>query len=569
MREAYYLGSNVAIIDFSAEYYQTSEELVSSSGFKIFLDRYLKDLAVRDIKVYRWLTSFREMEDMISEMVKLTKQLLVLDVDEIFSPLFTPVNRYKALYIVEDAYNYWRKKQRFSVLNANANLSFVSFIDADSKYNQLVLNLYRTCEEKLQGKSNKIYRQLQAGTNASCIVKNYKWEFANSYSLLKNIPFINTVMLRTPILLHTLSNKRTGVFKQIYTNPIKSLSVKYNEWYCYPAKVGGLLAFVYFHRDFMANGLSLSNLFELASEEECVGHKPDLICIFGNQDDKEEGSFYHDEVNDIWVGSVSYDWKIDYFGYIKKIILTLHNVAKMQRGALPIHGSMMRIHFRNGNSKSLILIGDSGAGKSETIEAVRMMSDKDIGDDRIENVEIIFDDMGSLHIGEDGHVYANGTETGAFVRLDDLDKSTAYKDMERSIFLNPESSNARVINPVASYELINQNHPVDVILYANNYTDAIGVEKFLDYQSGKNVFLEGKRMALGTTQEKGLSSTFFANPFGPMQQQELCLEIMENVFSALYNDGAFIGQIYTNLGTDHKENLQESAKELLELLKKM
>ena len=51
------------------------------------------------------------------------------------------------------------------------------------------------------------------------------------------------------------------------------------------------LAFIYFHRDFISSAVSLANLFELANEDECR-KKPDLICLFGNQDDKEQTTFH-------------------------------------------------------------------------------------------------------------------------------------------------------------------------------------------------------------------------------------------------------------------------------------
>jgi GTP-dependent phosphoenolpyruvate carboxykinase len=207
--------------------------------------------------------------------------------------------------------------------------------------------------------------------------------------------------------------------------------------------VGSLLIFIYFHQDFISGGVSLANLFELATEEECANHKPDAIVLFGNEDEKDETTFYHDKENDIWVGSVSYSQRIEYFGYLKKMSLTLHNLAKMSKGWLPIHGAMVNVYLRNGKKKGIVLIGDSGAGKSETIEALRGLGSKDIV-----KVDVVFDDMGSFHINND-QVYAQGTEIGAFVRLDDLDKGTAYRDMERSIFMNPESSNARVILPSA------------------------------------------------------------------------------------------------------------------------
>ena len=96
-------------------------------------------------------------------------------------------------------------------------------------------------------------------------------------------------MLRTPMILHPKSNKRTGMFTETDVNPITYFTGSDEEWFCFPCKIGTLLAFVYFHRDFISSAVSLGNLFELATEDECR-KKPDLICLFGNQDDKMKQS---------------------------------------------------------------------------------------------------------------------------------------------------------------------------------------------------------------------------------------------------------------------------------------
>ena len=161
-------------------------------------------------------------------------------------------------------------------------------------------------------------------------------------------------MLRTPLLLTTRSNKRTGMFVERADNPVDTFSGNADEWFCFPAKIGSMLAFIYFHRDFMCSGISLANLFEIATADECA-KKPDLICLFGNQDGKNETTFYHDTEEDIWVGSVSYGQQIEYFGYIKKMSLTLHNLAMMQKGWLPIHGAFVNITLKDGKRKGCLL----------------------------------------------------------------------------------------------------------------------------------------------------------------------------------------------------------------------
>ena len=69
------------------------------------------------------------------------------------------------------------------------------------------------------------------------------------------------------------------------------------------------------------------------------------------------------------LGYVNYSEEIDYFGYMKKMILTLHNLIMIKRGNLPIHGAMVNIQMKNGTHAYVVILGVSGAGKSESLEA--------------------------------------------------------------------------------------------------------------------------------------------------------------------------------------------------------
>ncbi|MBR3351724.1 MAG: hypothetical protein IKG35_06375, partial [Erysipelotrichaceae bacterium] len=46
----------------------------------------------------------------------------------------------------------------------------------------------------------------------------------------------------------------------------------------------------------------------------------------------------------------------------------------MQKKWLPVHGTMLEIIFRDGLRRSMIMIGDSDIGKSETIEMLKKIS---------------------------------------------------------------------------------------------------------------------------------------------------------------------------------------------------
>ena len=214
-------------------------------------------------------------------------------------------------------------------------------------------------------------------------------------------------------------------------------------------------------------------------------------------------------------------------------------------------------------------MGDSGAGKSESLEAFRTLSE-----DHISNMTIIFDDMGTFK-EKDGDIIGYGTEIGAFVRLDDLDQGYAFKEMDRSIFMNPDKTNARLVMPVAPYKEIVKGYKVDLFLYANNYTKVgegeTSIEYFKTAKEAINVFKSGARMAKGTTTEIGLVESYFANPFGPAQKPEQCDILIDNYFDTMYKGNVKVGQIKTCLAVNgqEKEGPRLAALELFEIIKNL
>jgi len=189
---------------------------------------------------------------------------------------------------------------------------------------------------------------------------------------------------------------------------------------------------------------------------------------------------------------------------------------------------------------------------------------------------IVFDDMGTVKLRRNcPKPKAYGTEIGAFVRLDDLDQGYAFKEIDRSIFMNPDKTNARLVMPVASYREIIKGYPIDLFLYANNYDDVKEGEAAIEYftapEDAIKIFRDGARMAKGTTTEKGLVKSFFANPFGPHQKMEETDKLINIYFNEFFKSGVLVGQIKTCLGIQGKEKdgPKKAAIELFELIKSL
>lgn len=551
-----YFKDKLCIINFSKRYFENYEALLNSEEFRLFLTNFLIALKENQPKLSAYL--FKLSDKPIDYLIKTAKLLSVFELKE-FNDLAKESNF--LLEIVEESYNYWRKLTRYSIIYTNDNDGLLNnnFMEADQKFNDLIISFYRLLEEKLQEHKNSVYRQLQAGSNGSILMVNHQHQLPVEYQVLNNIPFIYKVMLRTPLILHTKHNKRRGLFTETFNNPIKDFKGG-EDFFCIPIMVGETLTFMYFHSDFINGAVGLTNLFQLAPLE-AFNRKPDCIILFGVNDGKEDTTFYYDEKNDIYLGKLSYQPIIEYFGYFKKMALTLHNLTMIKKHALPIHGAMINLYFKNGLKKGVVLMGDSGAGKSESIEALEK-----IANDKIIKKEIIFDDMGFFFL-KDGRVMSCGTEIGAFIRLDDLDKGSIYKDLDRSVFFNPESNkNARLIVPETAYQVVIDNHEVDAFLYANNYDRQIGIRR-VDIDEFKAICKEGKRYALGTTGEVGISKTYFANPFGPVQKEAECNLIIDEIFDVLARQDTFVGEIFTGLGLSDKggNTLEIGAKKMLEL----
>ena len=552
------LISRNAIVNFSEEYCQTSIELINSRGFNQVIAAFVQYKKKLDDITYRYLKASTHNErQIVSDLKTIAKLLLVMDADEVTSnyPNLRPYlkSRRTFLNIIEEFYLFWRRYERYAIVYDDKDergIQSVQFTDAIVKFENLVLSTYRRIQEAGMRKENKVYRQITAGVNAGIIASRQIIALPKEYSNLDDVPVITQTVICPPFITYTKKNTRNGFFDEIDYNPLEDYKFDRESWLCYPAKVGDSLAFVYFNMKYMSQGITLSNLFEMASEDDYRGKKPDLIYVYGYEDGCENRFFYHDKKNDMMVGLVSASNEFDYFGYMKKMILTLHNVRKINEGQVPVHGAMVRITLRNGDVKNIIVMGDSGAGKSETVEQI-----KALGADDIIDIKTVYDDMGYLFM-EDGKVKSSGTEIGAFVRLDDLGTGYGYKEIDRSVFMNPDKVNARIVTPVTDYTEVVAHHHIDYFLYANNYKECENgsLEFFETAGEALPIFKRGYRMAKGTTTETGLVGSYFANPFGPVQRKEQADPLIDEYFEKMSAQGVKIGQIHTCLGIKGMEH---------------
>ncbi|MBC8413480.1 MAG: phosphoenolpyruvate carboxykinase [Nitrospira sp.] len=558
----YVITRGKVIIDYSAAYCENTEKLLRSELFREIVDRFIERIASRGNSQFAFFKEAMpelQHDKLTDYLVNLFRLLSANRADEIvhMNSEFETVlaDQDNLLDLIEQLYNFWRRFERFIYVEApkregsvKSDIHHAQFIKANDELKNLVLDLYRLVSANLTGHSPRVYRQLPAGANMGMLVEKSDWDCPGEYDILKEVPFIRISLVEPPLILYPEMNTRVGEFKEIQSVTAEMIQLNPSNWFCFPAKVGELTAFMYFHQDFISLGLSLINLFETADYDEISGAKPDIILLFGLQNELPSDTvFYEDSVNGILMGLIKHSGKSDYFGYLKKMTLTLHNIAMLKRDRLPLHGAMVCVKLKDGGTANVVIVGDSGAGKSETIEAFRVSSEEHICE-----MTIIFDDMGSLGKDKEGKILGYGTEIGAFVRLDDLQQGYAYEEMDRSIFMNPDKVNSRLIIPITRYHHLIKGYPVDIILYANNYEqideEHPAIEFFTDESEAISVFRSGARYAKGTTDEKGLVHTYFANPFGAPQRKDDHEKIALSYFNSMFKSGIKVGQIRTRLG---------------------
>ena len=481
------------------------------------------------------------------------------------------------MQFVDGLYEFWRRLDRFLVIsNDRHNLRPRTVIKENvEKLNSLIINIYRDIRESLMKDTPRTYRQIRAGAEMTVITQQHPaFPLGGIYSRFAMVPMVRQAIIAPPLILNPPMNKRTGSFERASKNPAGLFDIQPGEWLCYPAKVGELVIYIYFHKIFIELGCSLCNLFDLAYDSE-LEKKPDAVYFYGVPGDGLDQVaefptvFFEDTDNGLLTAAVPGLDEFGYFGYLKKMILTLPQHHHDEKRAFPLSWCFCQ-------------------GYSERRKGSQHSPDRRFWRGQVRNPGGLSQGRGRVYSGSGYHCRRHGfhspssrrqtqgygTEIGAFLRVDDLGPGFAFGQMDGAIIMSAARTNARIIIPVTPFANIVKGHDVDFVLYANNYEE-IGpdnpvIARFSSCEEALNVFREGKVMSKGTTTSTGIVGTYFANIFGPPQYRELHDEIAERYFQAFFNNGVFVGQMRTQLGVPGCERTgpKESARALLETILK-
>ena len=572
---------NKVVLNIRERMCETAEEMLASDKFRQVLDHCLNKLRSNNSPLLEFFGGCSADEECVDDLVK-TLSLLVKYEAKLVPHIFDRSDKFlknldKLAGFVEYLYDYWRHFDRFIINDSEGDRldkrPYRTFNETIEQLTHLIRTVYRHIQENITGSHPNVYRQVPAGAEMAVISlpKNIAYK-GEQYKKLNSVPVIRQMLIYPPLVIQQPMNKRTGDFKKIDQNPIDLVTLNPNEWLCYPAKVGKMIIMVYFHLDFFELGFSMCNLFQLAEDSD-LEKQPDALFIYGVAGTVLDGLstystvFYDDDENGIFVGAIPDRPEFGYFGYLKKMILTLHNSIIMKTGLMPFHGAMVKIMLQGDKEATILMMGDTGAGKSETLEAFRVLAEK-----YIRELTIIADDMGSIELDEQGCPIGYGTEIGAFLRLDDLQPGYAFGHLDRSIIFNPSQVNARIVFPVTKFETVIAGHKIDYILYANNYEEIDNehpvIEKFSSAEWALDIFREGAVMSKGTTTTSGLVHSYFANIFGPPEYKTEHELIAAKYFASFFKNNVFVGQMRTRLGISGYESSgpKEAAMALLRII---
>lgn len=321
--------------------------------------------------------------------------------------------------------------------------------------------------------------------------------FPGKFQELANIPLVVGGSARTGINYDTEAERRAKPFGELDADPSMQ-NFEHGDWTGVPLNIGGQFIICYIHKATGAREMEagLLNLFPLADLEAIEGKQPDGLYFFGDPNAREDELGYYQDESGMLIGMVPDHEIHKYFGYIKKGMLTLHNVALYEKEDLPLHCGAMEY----------------------------VVEFDEAGNPSIAQMHVLADDMGSAAIDDTtGKIMFRGTETGAFACLNGFSEEAKRRVLGTEVGYNETKSvhNARQIVPVTSEEKATTPIELDGLFHMNNYTpkgtDQKLVDDGVDFGEFRAELTRGRRVGSGSVGKRGgWEESHMANPFPPV-----------------------------------------------------
>lgn len=277
------------------------------------------------------------------------------------------------------------------------------------------------------------------------------------------------------------------------------------------------------YQHYLAEELRLFPQIEISDIDDPTNLRPDAVSFLGIPSkvigEQYRIGYFFDKTQDgknLPVSWVDEENITDYMGYLKKPILTVANEKVKEKGMLPIHGSAFTITFKNGLRKTIVMAGDSGTGKSETIIAMmEKIIKRDGGAQNVASIDLLSGDMLSLFVAEDNklvggetQIYMVGTEKGDYMRTTDI--SEGWQERFRDLIESGSHTNAKdPTNPRITVDgICDENKfliPVRVngFFNINNFDTPPGGQALVKTEDARNLLMH--EYVRGYRGEKGTS----------------------------------------------------------------
>ena len=129
---------------------------------------------------------------------------------------------------VEEFYDFWRGHERYLIYEdaygprTDTYTRHQHFIQVNETMKDLVLEAYRNICTNLTGRVPMVYRQLPAGAGVGILTSRIDWRTpGEAYGTLRDIPFIQLLVIVPPLVYYPKRNYRSGMFKPVERNPLE------------------------------------------------------------------------------------------------------------------------------------------------------------------------------------------------------------------------------------------------------------------------------------------------------------------------------------------------------------